>query len=184
MPQLRRGPVLLTAVLVAALSLLAPTTPAAAEPAPSTMQVVVGAPPSELYGIDLAIYLRSSLAYPTGEVSITEGGVELARAPLTLGQGYVNLPAPDLGPRTLTVTYQGSADFLGSTVTTTVDVGPSVLPYPATGTLTSGGSTSTIAAGTLAVSSGVLYDRLTGYLTADLATSPFTRSGDVPGFGP
>jgi len=105
--------------------------------------------------------------YTTGEVSVTEDGLEVARVPLMFDTAYLTLPAPALGPRTFTVTYLGSADVLGSTTTVTVDVGPSVLPYPLAGTMTTGGTTSTIGSGML-TASGVLYDPLTGYITTDV----------------
>ena len=134
-----RGPALLVATIVAALALLVPMTPAAADPLPSTVIWSVGAPDTTR-GIDLNIQATATGPVPTGIVTVSEGSTELVRAPLP-GSGWalVHLDAPVPGPRVFTISYLGSATVAPSSTTATINVQSLTIDHAVTGTVTAGG---------------------------------------------
>ncbi len=182
----RRHPasLLLVAAVVTAISLLAPLTPAAADPVSSSLQVATGNM-NQRYGIELYAYVSAATA-PTGVIVVSEGGTELARDTLgSVPQAYFDLPAPTAGPRTLDITYLGSDLVLGSSTTTTVTVGTSAVGVPVTGTVTAGTSTGAVSpVSQLANYSSPIYDTATGAITANGEFGPSTVTTDVPSYGP
>ena len=138
-----RGPALLVATIVAALALLTPMTPAAADPVPSFVSVSTFNAAPQSTGLESTVSVNNSGPLATGVVVLTEGATEYARATLVGATAHFVVPA-SIGRHTLTVTYLGSTDVQGSASQRTIDITPNVTPYPLTGTITTHGGTAPI----------------------------------------
>lgn len=110
-PPGRRHRHLLLVSVLAALAVLLPAMPAAADPVASSLELQV-IDSSQLAGLTLRASVTPAAPIPTGVVVFSESGNEVGRASLAGGLANVTLDAPTVGPRTVTATYLGSADLL------------------------------------------------------------------------